>query len=95
MERGIYFDGWFKHNHCYHPSLPIRTVQMLEDLELYHGTALVWSGMGGGSISLPYLEQEINGPVDLMEGNDNDKEDSSYWHFLRVDMRFNREAMNL
>lgn len=65
MERGIYFDGWFKHNHCYHPSLPIRTVQMLEDLELYHGTALVWSGMGGGSISLPYLEQEINGPVDL------------------------------
>ena len=65
MERGIYFDGWFKHNHCYHPSLPIRTVQMLEDLELYHGTTLVWSGMGGGSISLPYLEQEINGPVDL------------------------------
>ena len=34
----------------------------------------------------------INGPVDLMEGNDNDKEDSGYWHFLRVDMRFNREA---
>lgn len=64
MERGIYFDGWFKHNHCYHPSLPIRTVQMLEDLKRYHGTTLVWSGMGGGSISLPYLEQEINGPVD-------------------------------
>ncbi|MBO4230907.1 MAG: hypothetical protein J5886_04445 [Bacteroidales bacterium] len=36
----------------------------------------------------------INGPVDLMEGNDNDKEDSSYWHFLRIDMRFNREAVN-
>lgn len=37
----------------------------------------------------------INGPVDLMEGNDNDKENDGYWHFLRVDMRFNREAMNL
>ena len=33
MERGIYFDGWFKHNHCYHPSLPLRSAQMLEDLD--------------------------------------------------------------
>ena len=33
MERGIYFDSWYKHNHCYHPSLPLRTVQNLEDLE--------------------------------------------------------------
>ncbi len=65
MERGVYFDGWYKHNHCYHPSLPIRTVQMLEDLKRFHGTVLVWSGMGDGSISLPYLDQEINGPVDV------------------------------
>ena len=33
MERGVYFDGWFKHNYCYHPSLPLRSSQMLEDLE--------------------------------------------------------------
>ena len=33
MERGIYFDGWYRHNHCYHPSLPIRSQQMLEELE--------------------------------------------------------------
>ena len=64
MERGVYFDGWYKHNHCYHPSLPIRTLQMLEDLKRYHGTVLVWAGMGGGSISLPYLEQEAWGEVD-------------------------------
>lgn len=64
MERGIYFDGWFKHNHCYHPSLPLRSMQMIEDLEAYHGTLLVWSAMGGGSISLPYLEHEAFGPVD-------------------------------
>ena len=64
MERGIYFDGWFKHNHCYHPSLPLRNIQMLEDLKLYHGTVLIWGGMGGGSISLPYLEQEAYGDVD-------------------------------
>ena len=64
MERGIYFDGWFKHNHCYHPSLPLRSVQNLEDLKRYHGTVLVWAGMGGGSISLPYLEREAFGEVD-------------------------------
>lgn len=64
MERGIYFDGWFKNNHCYHPSLPLRSMQMIDDLEKYHGTILVWSAMGGGSISLPYLEHEAFGPVD-------------------------------
>lgn len=64
LERGVYFDGWFKNNHCYHPSLPLRSMQMIEDLEKYHGTLLVWSAMGGGSISLPYLEHEAFGPVD-------------------------------
>ena len=37
---------------------------MLEELEDYHATVLVWAGMGGGSISLPYLEHEAFGPVD-------------------------------
>ena len=64
MERGIYFDGWYKHNHCYHPSLPLRGTQMLEDLERYRGTVLVWAGLGGGSISLPYLQHEAFGQVD-------------------------------
>ena len=64
MERGIYFDAWFKHNYCYHPSLPLRSRQMLEDLEKYHGSVLVWAGLGGGSISLPYLRHEAFGPVD-------------------------------
>lgn len=64
MERGIYFDGWYKNNHCYHPSLPFRSMQMVEDLEKYEGTMLVWSALGGGSISLPYLENEAFGEVD-------------------------------
>ncbi|MBR6160156.1 MAG: hypothetical protein IKQ40_07620 [Lachnospiraceae bacterium] len=64
MERGIYFDAWHKHEYCYHPSLPLRSVQMLEDLEKYHGTVLVWAGLGGGSISLPYLAHEAFGDVD-------------------------------
>lgn len=64
MERGIYFDGWYHDNHCYHPSLPYRSMQMVEDLERYRATILVWSCMGGGSISLPYLEHEAFGEVD-------------------------------
>ncbi|MCR5473709.1 MAG: hypothetical protein K6F28_00745 [Lachnospiraceae bacterium] len=64
MERGIYFDAWYKNEYCYHPSLPMRNLQMLEDLEKYHGTVLVWAGLGGGSISLPYLMHEAFGEVD-------------------------------
>lgn len=64
MERGIYFDGWYHNNHCYHPSLPYRSMQMVEDLEKYKATILVWSVMGGGSISLPYLENEAFGELD-------------------------------
>jgi hypothetical protein len=37
---------------------------MIEDLEKYRGTILVWSALGGGSISLPYLEHEAYGKVD-------------------------------
>jgi hypothetical protein len=64
MERGVYFDAWFPRQHCYHPSLPPRRLRMIEDLEAYHATSLVWASLGGGSISLPYLEREAYGEVD-------------------------------
>jgi hypothetical protein len=64
MERGIYFDAWFPRQHCYHPSLPSRRLKMIEDLEAYRATSLVWSALGGGSISLPYLEQEAWQKID-------------------------------
>jgi hypothetical protein len=64
MERGVYFDAWFPRQHCYHPSLPPRRLRMIEDLERYRATALVWSALGGGSISLPYLEQEAWQEID-------------------------------
>jgi hypothetical protein len=64
MERGVYFDAWFPRQHCYHPSLPPRRLRMIEDLEAYRATSLVWAALGGGSISLPYLEQEAWGEVD-------------------------------
>ena len=64
MERGVYFDAWFPNQHCYHPSLPGRRLRMVDHLVDYRATTLVWSAMGGGSISLPYLEQEAFGPID-------------------------------
>jgi hypothetical protein len=64
MERGVYFDAWFPRQHCYHPSLPPRRLRMVDDLLDYRATLLVWSALGGGSLSLPYLEQEAYGEVD-------------------------------
>jgi hypothetical protein len=37
---------------------------MIEDLVEYKSTVLVWSALGGGSISLPYLEVEAYGEID-------------------------------
>ena len=62
--RGVYFDAWFPGQHCYHPSLPPRRLRMVEHLRDYRATVLVWSALGGGSLSLPYLEQEAFGEVD-------------------------------
>jgi hypothetical protein len=64
VERGVYFDAWFPGQHCYHPSLPPRRLRMVEHLVDYHATVLVWAALGGGSIALPYLEQEAFGEID-------------------------------
>jgi hypothetical protein len=77
MERGVYFDAWFPRQHNYHPSLPPRRLRMVDDLVGYRATVLVWSALGGGSISLPYLEQEAWGDIDprfRMYGFVNDSE---------------------
>src|ERR671920_531762 len=64
MHRGVYFDAWFPRQHCYHPSLPPRRLRMVDDLVDYRANVLVWASMGGGSLALPYLEQEAFGDVD-------------------------------
>jgi hypothetical protein len=63
MERGVYFDAWFPRQHNYHPSLPARRLRMIDDLRDYRATVLVWSALGGGSIALPYLEEEAFGEI--------------------------------
>jgi hypothetical protein len=63
MERGIYFDGWYPNEHNYHPSMPPRRLTMADDFVEMGGTILVWAGLGGGVISLPYLEDEAFGTI--------------------------------
>ena len=63
VERGIYAQGWYAESHCYHPSLPPRRLRMVEQFSDYRGTMLTWPALGGGGISLPYLEEEVDAPV--------------------------------
>jgi hypothetical protein len=63
IERGVYFDAWFPWQHNYHPSFPPRRLRMIDHLEEYRATMLVWAALGGGNISLPYLEEEAWGEV--------------------------------
>ena len=77
IQHGVYFDGWFPHQHNYHPSLPARRLKMVDELVDMNATMLVWSALGGGSISLPYLEQEAYGDIPArfrMHGFVNDAE---------------------
>jgi hypothetical protein len=77
VHRGVYFDAWFPRQHCYHPSLPPRRLRMVDDLVDYRATVLVWAALGGGSLGLPYLEQEAFGEVsarDRFYGFVNDSE---------------------
>ncbi|HEX8135570.1 MAG TPA: hypothetical protein VF880_19335 [Actinomycetes bacterium] len=63
MERGVYFDAWFPRQHNYHPSFPPRRLKMLDHLQDYRATMLVWAALGGGNLALPYLEEEAFGEV--------------------------------
>ena len=59
----MYFDAWFPLQHNYHPSFPPRRLRMIDHLEDYRATMLVWSALGGGNLALPYLEEEAFGEV--------------------------------
>jgi hypothetical protein len=63
MERGIYAQGWYHRGRCYHPSLPPRSLKMTEDFADYRGTMITWPSLGGGAISLSYLEHEAWDPL--------------------------------
>ena len=63
VERGVYAQGWYAESHCYHPSLPPRRLRMVDQFAAYRATMLTWPMLGGGGISLPYLEEEAHASV--------------------------------
>lgn len=77
MLKGIYFMGWQRDMWNYHPSLPMKNMQMVEDICDMHGNMLIWSCLGSGAIGLPYLDKEANDktpPRMRLYGYMNDKE---------------------
>ena len=77
MNKGIYFMGWYRDMWNYHPSLPMKNMQMVEDIMDIHGNMLIWSCLGSGAIGLPYLDKEANDKIPprlRLYGFMNDKE---------------------
>lgn len=77
MLKGIYFMGWQRDMWNYHPSLPMKNMQMVEDIVDMHGNMLIWSCLGSGAIGLPYMDKEANEKIPprmRLYGYMNDKE---------------------
>lgn len=60
MRKGLYFMGWYRDMWNYHPSLPVKNMQMVEDIQDIGADTLIWSCLGSGAIGLPYLDREAN-----------------------------------
>ncbi len=60
MLKGLYFMGWYRDMWNYHPSLPLKNMQMVEDISDIQANMLIWSCLGSGAIGLPYLDKEAN-----------------------------------
>ena len=63
VQRGAHATGWYRGQHNYHPSLPPRRLRMVEELAELGTTVLAWPALGGGAISLPWLQDEAFGEV--------------------------------
>jgi hypothetical protein len=77
VERAVYFQTWMPYRPNTHPVHPPKHQGMIEDLVANHATMLAWSMMGGGAVSLPFLESQIYGnipPAPRFHGFMNEKE---------------------
>jgi len=63
MIRGMHYMCWYRHDWNYHPSMPMRRLQQVQDIVGMHGNTLLWSCLGSGAIGIQYLDAEANEPV--------------------------------
>lgn len=60
MIRGMHYMCWFAEDWNYHPSLPMKRLQQVEDIVDTGGNVLLWSCLGSAAIGLQYLDKEAN-----------------------------------
>lgn len=60
MIRGMHYMCWFAEDWNYHPSLPMKRLQQVEDIVDVGGDVLLWSCLGSAAIGLQYLDKEAN-----------------------------------
>ncbi len=59
MERPVYYYTWLRGRPNCHPVHTPKNIGDIEKMKQNHATMLSWSMMGSGSISLPFLEDQI------------------------------------
>ena len=60
MIRGMHYMCWYRHDWNYHPSMPMKRLQQVQDVVDLNGNLLLWSCLGSGAIGIQYLDKEAN-----------------------------------
>lgn len=60
MIRGMHYMCWYREDWNYHPSMPMKRLQQVQDIVDVNGSLLLWSCLGSGAIGLQYLDREAN-----------------------------------
>jgi len=60
MIRGMHYMCWYRGDWNYHPSMPMKRLQNIQDIVDVNGNLLLWSCLGSGAIGIQYLDKEAN-----------------------------------
>lgn len=60
MIRGMHYMCWYEEDWNYHPSMPMKRLQQVQDIVDMSGNVLLWACLGSAAIGLQYLDREAN-----------------------------------
>lgn len=63
MIRGMHYMCWYREDWNYHPSMPMKRLQQVQDIVDINGNLLLWSCLGSAAIGIQYLDKEANEPI--------------------------------
>ncbi|MEI6147810.1 MAG: alpha-amylase family protein [bacterium] len=58
MIRGLHYMCWYRQDWNYHPSMPMKRLQQVQDIVDMNGNLLLWSCLGSAAIGIQYLDKE-------------------------------------